>query len=134
MNYLKLYSLSVLFMSIAQCSCSNRHLDQRIPEKVNQALSKADTNIHELNKVISYYGRFSKDSLKLKAAFFLIENMPGKGFVEYQLQDADGRPVALDLFVQREKRILKKPKKNMNLLIIPLYNMYRLDSERTSVS
>ena len=45
--------------------------------KLEQALSLAGTNRPELEKVIQHYSQSPADSLKLKAAIFLIENMPG---------------------------------------------------------
>lgn len=43
---------------------------------LNSALDSAGKNRNELEKVLAYYSN-PKDSLKLKAAQFLIENMPG---------------------------------------------------------
>lgn len=45
-------------------------------DKLNQALSLSGENRSELEKVLKYY-RENGDPLKLKAAIFLIENMPG---------------------------------------------------------
>ena len=42
---------------------------------LDNALFFAGDNRVELEKVISYYSQKEKDSLKLKAAYFLIENM-----------------------------------------------------------
>lgn len=44
---------------------------------VDVLLSNAGANRPELQKVINHYRHTNKDSLKLKAAFFLIENMEG---------------------------------------------------------
>lgn len=44
--------------------------------KLDQALSMAGENRTELEKVLRHYEK-DTDSLKLKAAVFLIENMPG---------------------------------------------------------
>lgn len=41
------------------------------------ALQKAKSNRPEMEKVLEYFGRFPEDSLKYRAACFLIENMPG---------------------------------------------------------
>lgn len=48
--------------------------------KLDQALSLAGENRSELEKGLEYYKKDS-DPLKLKAAIFLIENMPGTSFV-----------------------------------------------------
>ncbi|MBW7941603.1 MAG: hypothetical protein H3C64_04210, partial [Candidatus Kuenenia stuttgartiensis] len=52
-------------------------------EKLDKALDYAGTNAGELKKVIAHYSKASGDSLKLQAAIFLIENMPGKGCIKY---------------------------------------------------
>ena len=44
---------------------------------VKQALELAGPNRHELEKVLVHYSKYPGDSLKLKAARFLITNMPG---------------------------------------------------------
>lgn len=47
------------------------------PEKLAHALERAEQNRQQLEKVISHYAAQPADSLKLKAARFLISNMPG---------------------------------------------------------
>lgn len=47
------------------------------PQDVEQALKLAGNNCGELEKVLEHYGKRSEDSLKYKAACFLIGNMPG---------------------------------------------------------
>lgn len=44
---------------------------------LEQALEAAGENRAELEKVIAHYSQSPEDSLSLKAALFLIENMPG---------------------------------------------------------
>ena len=44
---------------------------------LNRALSMAGDNADELEAVLDYYSHDPKDSLKYRAALFLIENMPG---------------------------------------------------------
>lgn len=53
-----------------------------MPAPVQQALSLAEQNRHELLEVIDHYSQSPADSLKREAAFFLIGHMPGHGFVE----------------------------------------------------
>lgn len=48
----------------------------RYPDNVEQALDLAGKNRLELEKVLTHYGKKKEDSLKLKAAEFLISNMP----------------------------------------------------------
>lgn len=61
----------MLFLS----ACANK-------TALNEALSFSGNNRKELQKVIDYYSKRPEDSLKLKAAFFLIENMPYHNFIE----------------------------------------------------
>jgi hypothetical protein len=50
---------------------------------VNAVLFMAGDNRPELERVLKHYSRNPADSLKLRAAEFLIENMPGKYSLEY---------------------------------------------------
>ena len=59
--------VSLLFFS----SC------QKFPDNIESALKKAGSNRVELEKLISHYSSSPQDSLKLKAAYYLIENMDG---------------------------------------------------------
>ena len=45
--------------------------------KLKDAMCKSKENKIELEKLLSHYSSNPGDSLKLKAAIFLIENMPG---------------------------------------------------------
>lgn len=63
---LHFFFLTFLLMS---CQPSLEHLEE--------ALVIAGSNRPELEKVLHHYQQNEKDSLKLKAAIFLIENMPG---------------------------------------------------------
>ncbi|MDR1897245.1 MAG: hypothetical protein LBR10_10700 [Prevotellaceae bacterium] len=51
--------------------------------EINAVLFMAGDNRGELEKVLKHYGANPADSLKLRAAEFLIENMPGKYSLEY---------------------------------------------------
>ena len=61
-------------------------------EAIAIALDKAGANREQLQAVLDYYTRFG-DKRKLKAAEFLIANMPAHGFYEVALYDADGHEV-----------------------------------------
>jgi len=71
---------------IVSCSYS------RYPQEVQQALDKAGANRAELIKVLEHYNS-PQDSLKLKAAFYLIANMPGHEYTVFALYDAAGKEV-----------------------------------------
>ena len=45
--------------------------------KLEDALKAGGNNRSELEEVLRHYSKDDKDSLKLKAAIFLLENMPG---------------------------------------------------------
>lgn len=59
----------LIFLSILSCQTKNDALES--------ALKLAGNNRSELEKVLNHYSQNPADSLKLKAAEFLIENMPG---------------------------------------------------------
>ena len=58
-----------LVLCILLCSCQKSALDR--------ALELAGENVSELQQVMDYYSNNPADSLKYRAAVFLIENMPG---------------------------------------------------------
>ena len=57
-------------------------------EKLNIVFDEAGENKIELNKVIAHYSLQEKDSLKLKASYFLIENMKGHSYSIAKLIDS----------------------------------------------
>ena len=52
------------------------------PKQLKSILDKAGANRTELEKVLQYFAKNSEDSLKLKAATFLIKNMEGLHYYE----------------------------------------------------
>lgn len=58
----------ILAMGIISCTKSTT---------LETSIQKAKNNQDEIKKVLTYFSRSPKDSLKYKAACFLIENMPG---------------------------------------------------------
>lgn len=90
---------------------------------MEKALSKAQANKKELLQVIKYFQE-KKDSLQLKAAFFLIENMPDKyyytgkvideyyAFIDsvYQIRQKEfDIPLIYDTFRDKAKYLEEKP-------------------------
>jgi hypothetical protein len=61
----------LIFAGIVLTACKTN----KIPANLEESFKVAGKNKSELIKVINHYSRNSKDSLKLKAAFYLIENM-----------------------------------------------------------
>jgi hypothetical protein len=60
-----------------------RNSNSEYPPEINAVLSMAGANRSQLETVLKYYSRNPSDSLKLRAAEFLIANMPGKHSLEY---------------------------------------------------
>ena len=90
-------TLIILFLYLfCNSGCNN------IPKRVSSALDKAGSNRAELEKVINHYRNLGDDQ-KLKAAYFLIENMPGKYGLNYS--DVDyyaGLSIAIDSFLKHD--------------------------------
>lgn len=61
----------LIFILVISTSCDSQS------RRLDDALKIAGENRGELEKVIAHYSKNVNDSLKLKAAYFLIENMPG---------------------------------------------------------
>ncbi|WP_147678908.1 transglutaminase-like domain-containing protein [Algibacter pacificus] len=93
----------VFIFSLTFCSCSKGNL----PKEVKQALSLAGENKSELLKVINKYNKKPNDSLKLKSAYYLIENMPYHSFKK-------GNKIFDEAFVlagkERERQIRENPR------------------------
>jgi len=70
MKYSCLVFLSAIFLFVG---CSRKQYGE-----LDEVLKLAGSNRHQLERVIRHYSRAPEDSLKLKAAEFLILNMPGK--------------------------------------------------------
>jgi len=75
-----------LFLTGIAISCS--HKQDKIPDNVLHVLEIAGHNRPELEKVINEF-QSKEDTLKLKAAYFLIGNMKDKGYAEFEVSDAD---------------------------------------------
>ncbi|MBD3257631.1 hypothetical protein GF377_04305 [candidate division GN15 bacterium] len=73
-------------------SCS----ESRMPEDVRQALASSGKNLAELMKVLTHF-ESDPDTLKLKAAYFLIGNMEGHSYVQFEFVDTAGAKVEMDV-------------------------------------
>ena len=69
-----LYLFCSVLVFLLSASCSHR------PSRLEQALVLAGNNRAELEQVLAYYSARPADSLKYRAACFLIENMPGHAY------------------------------------------------------
>lgn len=76
-------TLIYVFLYIVLCfvSCNDR-------TQLDVVYDAAGINGIELKKVIDHYSEKSEDSLKLKAATFIIENMPGHGSLQSEAGEA----------------------------------------------
>lgn len=128
--------LSVIFTVLVMNSC--RFFGKQ--NTLNEILEQAGANQDELQKVITHYRKNPKDSLKLKAACFLIENMPGH--FSYDSTDLyHYRPVIDTINSMRSKGlslgIIKgrvNPLLDSLIAIYPLSNVYsRRESDLSSI-
>ena len=74
--YREKYIILFIFIILVNFSCV------RYSSEIEEVLNLAGNNRKELEKVLKHYGKNPADSLKLRAAEFLIANMPGK-YSEY---------------------------------------------------
>jgi hypothetical protein len=68
----------IVIITVVLASCTGKL-------RLNQALESAGENRSELGKVLNHYSQSPADSLKYRAACFLIENMPGHYSVDLSL-------------------------------------------------
>lgn len=78
--------LALGMLSFICISCTRR------PVALETALSTAGENRKEMQKVLDYYQKKQEDSLKYKAACFLIENMPGYATYSYDSINSSFQP------------------------------------------
>lgn len=76
------------------------------PQPVVEALEAAGENRGELEKVLSHYSS-GGDSLKLEAAYYLIANMEGHGYVIYDMIDSAGAKVDFNVLDYSDYEALK---------------------------
>ena len=74
------------FIVILLSACQSHY---KVPANVAEILQKSGNNRSELEKVIRHYQR-PEDSLKLKAAYFLIGNMGQQSYIHYIVADTNG--------------------------------------------
>jgi hypothetical protein len=86
----------------------------RYPKDVREALKQAGNNREELEKVIDYYSHKQADSLKLKAAYFLIGNLTEQYYFKGN---------SLDIY---NKEILKMEDKSVARLMNVWDSIYRI--------
>ena len=77
MYIIKVFFISYTICLLGACRQSSTSLED--------ALVRSGDNRKELEKVLSFYSTEESDSLKLRAAIFLITNMPGHHFYDGEL-------------------------------------------------
>ena len=73
-----IFFLSCLLSVLFSCQ-SNDHIES--------ILQYSGENRNELEKIINHYSQNEEDSLQLKVAFFLIENMPGHYYLTNSMME-----------------------------------------------
>ncbi|MBC8180744.1 transglutaminase domain-containing protein [candidate division KSB1 bacterium] len=82
-----------------------RDYSNMYPAGVKNALIKAGENQNELKEVINHYVE-KNDSLKLQAAYYLVENMEGHSYVIYGLHDSTKADVNIDVLAYPDYKSL----------------------------
>ena len=101
----------IIFISCLFISCQK----STFPKEVETALSFAGENKKELIKVINFYNKKESDSLKLKAAYYLISNMMYHRHIDKTILYEDAfvkAKKARDFFQQTEKNYTVHDLKN----------------------
>lgn len=83
-SYILLLAIAI---NIFFTSCSDNNKERPIVTLLETALQQAGENRVELEKVLNYYRANASDSLKYRAACFLIENMPYYTYYKGKLLD-----------------------------------------------
>ena len=73
---------SLIAIALLQYICISCSQDSPYPKEVDAVLDLAGDNRSELEKVLAHYSKEKKDSLKLKAAYYLISKMPGATYLK----------------------------------------------------
>ena len=88
--------LSGIFLTMAGCSRGPSY-----PPDVRDALDQAGENRAELEQALEYFSSW-EDTLKLKAAYFLIGNMAGHGYAVFGLFDSSGNRLDFDATIYKD--------------------------------
>ena len=90
-SFLVLISFLIFFVAC------NQETKEYTSEKLEKVYEEAGDNRVELEKVIVHYSEKQEDSLKLKAAYFLIENMLEHSYAKAKLVDTTKQIVSFDV-------------------------------------
>ncbi len=78
----------IIFLIVVAFAISCTQNFEKVPDSVLIVLKKSGSNRVELENVIKEF-QSKENALKLKAAYFLIENMEDKGFARFEVSDSD---------------------------------------------
>ena len=92
-----------------------------LPQNVAEVLEKAGSNKKELLKVIDHY-RAPGDSLKLKAAYFLIGNMGDKCYTHFDVVDSTGASVHFNVLDYPDYRAMVAAWDSIEAIRGPIHN------------
>ena len=79
------YNIPPLFFFFIFIISCTQPTARKYPPTIEKVLSQAKENRSELEDVINHYSKDPSDSLKLKAAYFLIANMPGHHYFKGEI-------------------------------------------------
>jgi hypothetical protein len=98
--------LPLILLMIPFFACQNNSKAD-YPDELRVTLVKADDNGPELEKVLQHYAQNPKDSLKYRAACFLIGNMGEKhAWVDFKLQDENKNTIAFNVLDYENYEVL----------------------------
>ncbi len=121
-KYFILIIISGLFL-ISACSC------KRSDPSLERALDFAGSNKSELEKVLAHYSKDPADSLKLKAAKFLIINMPYHyGYYGEEINRYSNIFSIIDTFSYTHENISNEDRAHIGDSIIGIYGEPNLDN------
>lgn len=115
------YAGPVLLLAV--CISCRRH--NQYPSGIEATLSMAGRNRAEIEKVLHHYSMENPDSLKLKAAYYLIENMAGTSYLKSDVFETFSE-VFKALAAHDSQRVLSgDPSKNKEIRRLKFEELWR---------
>ena len=114
MKYIQVFFIVVISLFSQQCAQKN------LPENVKSALLAAKNNASELQKTIKHYKKNPGDSLRLKAAYFLIGNMGKHSYYRAKIVDTSGREVNFNVLDYPDYNTMVKAWDSVEKVIGPI--------------
>ncbi len=111
------FALLVFIFSFSFSSAQNQY-----PSDVQNVLNKAGENKSELLKVIEHYSKEKADSLKLKAAYFLIGNMDKQFYAHFKVVDSTGRDMHFNVLAYPDYKTMVQAWDSLEKIYGPIEN------------